>query len=373
MLQPTSIEEAAVAIREHTHAGKSVRARGGATKLRWGGAAPATNETVELDTRSLNQIVEHNSGDFTAVLDAGVSLQAAQAAFRTTGQLLAIDPPLGAANGATIGGVLATNDSGPLRHRYGSMRDLIIGITVVLSDGTVAKSGGKVIKNVAGYDLAKLFTGSFGTLGLIARLAVRLHPLPAATATVIGRSSSIDKLAAAALALCRLPLEADCLDVSWSQGSGSLLVRFAGAAAEQRARTAAARITGLDDVQTISDDAQVWANQRAGQRSAEGMVVKVSGRATDLPTVLRIAEAAGGTIVGRAGLGLSWITIPTGADVSALRQTLAPRACTVLDGAEHVGDPWPSVELGVLALMRRVKDRFDPSATFRRGAFVGGI
>ena len=100
--------------------------------------------------------------------------------------MLALDPPLGDERRATIGGVMATADSGPLRHRYGGIRDLVVGVTVALSDGTLAKSGGKVIKNVAGYDLAKLFAGSYGTLGLIVRVAVRLHPLPPRTATAIG-------------------------------------------------------------------------------------------------------------------------------------------------------------------------------------------
>ena len=119
--------------------------------------------------------------------------------------MLALDPPLGAGGKATIGGVVATNDSGPLRHRYGSARDLVVGITVALSDGTVAKAGGKVIKNVAGYDLAKLFTGSFGTLGAILDLSLRLHPLPPATATAVGRSGDPAALAAAAAELSHAP------------------------------------------------------------------------------------------------------------------------------------------------------------------------
>ena len=150
-------------------------------------------------------------GDFTAVLEAGVPFAEAQELFGEHGQALAWDPPdLG---GATIGGIVATADSGPLRHRYGGVRDLVVGTTVVLSDGTIAKSGGKVIKNVAGYDLAKLFAGSFGTLGLIATISVRLHPDPAKTATVHGSSDDPDALQRAVAALTRLPLEADSLDV----------------------------------------------------------------------------------------------------------------------------------------------------------------
>ena len=161
--------------------GATVRFAGGRTKFDWGGPAPAD---VEISTLDLNEIREHNVGDLTAVLEAGVKLADAQAAFAAEGQMLALDPP---DLGATIGGVIATADSGPLRHRYGSVRDLVVGMTVALSDGTVAKSGGKVIKNVAGYDLAKLFTGAYGTLGAILQVAVRLHPVAPATVTAVGR------------------------------------------------------------------------------------------------------------------------------------------------------------------------------------------
>ena len=186
-----------------------------------------------LETGGLDRILEHNTGDFTAIVEAGVPLAQAQAAFAEHGQMLALDPALGGA--ATVGGVMATNDSGPLRHRYGSMRDLVVGATVGLSDGTLAKSGGKVIKNVAGYDLAKLFTGSFGTLGLIVRVAVRLHPLPPRTASAAGASDDPEVLGDAAIALASHPLEADCLDLDWRDGAGRLLVRFGSAAAPDQA------------------------------------------------------------------------------------------------------------------------------------------
>ena len=124
----------------------------------------------------------------------------AQATFAKAGQMLALDPPDG---GATVGGVVATADTGPLRARYGGPRDLVVGMRVALSDGTLAKSGGKVIKNVAGYDVAKLFTGSFGTLGAIVEVSVRLHPLPPETATATGASSDPDQLASGAAALAQ--------------------------------------------------------------------------------------------------------------------------------------------------------------------------
>ncbi len=358
-----TVEEAAAEIREHA----AVRPRGGGTKLGWG---PAGDEgAVDFDTRRLSRILEHNEGDFTAILEAGVPLAEAQAAFGAAGQMLALDPPLGAGDAATIGGVIAANDSGPLRHRYGGVRDLVVGITVVLSDGTIAKSGGKVIKNVAGYDLAKLFAGSFGTLGLIAKVAVRLHPAPARTATLTARSNDPGALGRAARGLAALPLEADSLDVGWEGDEGWLAVRFGSTTAAEQAEAARAHVDL--DVTLDDDDAGAWARRRALQRGE--LVVKVSGRPTDLENVIAEARRAGGTVVSRAALGLSWVSLPAGGDVAGLREALAPRACVVLDGAESVSDPWPSVDPGVLAVMERIKARFDPARAFKPGAFVGGL
>jgi glycolate oxidase FAD binding subunit len=353
-----TVEEAAEAIREH----EAVRPRGGGTKLRW---SPA-GDGWDLDTRGMNRILEHNEGDFTAILEAGVPLVEAQAAFGAAGQMLALDPPLG--SGATIGGVMATSDSGPLRHRYGGMRDLVVGVTVVLSDGTIAKSGGKVIKNVAGYDLAKLFAGSFGTLGLIARVALRLHPSPAHTATVTAASDDAKALAAAAARLAALPLEADSLDVSWRDGAVRLDLRFGGATARERAQAAREHV-GLDS-ELDEDDTERWAELRDRQRG--DIVVKVSGRPSDLPSLID-ALPDNGSLVSRAALGLSWVSLREPADVAPLRAAMAPRACTVLDGADRVDDPWPAVDPGALAVMRRVKERFDPAGAFRPGTFVGGL
>ena len=137
------------------------------------------------------------------------------------------------------------------------------------------------------------------------------------------------------------------------------------------ARAAADRVEGLTDVEVLTADEELWAHRRAAQRGE--LVLKVSGRPTDLPDVLRSAQAAGGRVASRAALGLSWIALPARADVGAIRRALAPRACTVLDGADQVSDPWPAVDPGRLAVMERVKARFDPARAFRPGAFVGGI
>jgi glycolate oxidase FAD binding subunit len=377
--RPASPEDAAALLRTLGEEGRTVRVRGGGTKLGWGaGGEPVA---VELETAGLARVLEHNEGDFTAVLEAGVPLAEAQATFAEAGQMLALDPPLGEGKPATVGGLVATADSGPLRHRYLGVRDLVVGITVALSDGTLAKAGGKVIKNVAGYDLGKLFAGSFGTLGLVVSVAVRLHPRPAETATAYGGAADATKLAGAALSLAALPLEADCLDVAWADGAGRVLVRFGGAAAERQAAAAEERLraAGLEDVRATADDEALWAAQRAGQRSADGAVLKVSGRPADLARVVDAAQGAGGRVVARAGLGLSWIALEgedLAARVGAVREALAPRACALLDAPADLRAavrPWPDPDPGALAVMRRIKERFDPARIFHPGAYVGGI
>ena len=345
-MRPQSVQEAATLLRD---AKQPIRPVGGGTKP-W---LPARGEEP-LETGALDRILEHNIGDFTAVIEAGVPFEEAQRAFAEHGQRLSWDPP--DPGGATIGGIVATGDSGPLRHRYGGVRDLIVGITIVLSDGTVAKAGGKVIKNVAGYDLAKLFAGSMGTLGLIASVSVRLHPLPEQTATTKFETDSPDQLLEQVLTLAKRPLEADCFDVVWEKGKGRLLMQFSGAAALEQASRAG-------DVADID-----WGDVRALQRGP--VVLKVSGRPTDLPDVIRAADAAGATVVSRAALGLSWLAFDDPGQVATLREALAPRNCTVLDGADK--GQWPEDVPGQV-VMERLKARFDPSRIFRPGAFVGGI
>ena len=136
--RPESPEEAAELLRGLGDERRTVRPRGGGTKLGWG--APAEPAAVELETAGLSRVVEHNEGDLTAIVEAGLPLAEAQSLFNDSGQMLALDPPLGASDAATVGGMLAAADSGPLRHRYGGVRDLVVGITVALSDGTLARA-----------------------------------------------------------------------------------------------------------------------------------------------------------------------------------------------------------------------------------------
>jgi glycolate oxidase FAD binding subunit len=236
-----------------------------------------------------------------------------------------------------------------------------------------------VIKNVAGYDLGKLFCGSFGTLGAVLSVSVRLHPLPARTATALGVSEDPAALAAAAVSLARAPLELEALDVAWHSGRGGILARSGGVQARARAERVASlmREARLGELDVVEDDAELWARQRVGQRSAERALIRVAARPSALSAVLRAAEAAAATLVGRVTLGHSFIELDPDAVVSLQGQLPEGAVSVLLDAPASVGesvDPWgrppPEAEL---ALMRRVKARFDPACICSPGVFVGGI
>src|SRR2546425_1880233 len=174
VIEPGTERELAEILRLSNEAGLAVIPRGGGTKLGWGNSLARAD--VILSTARMTEIIEHAWADLTVTVEAGCTVQRLQETLGQHGQRLALDPLW--PEKATVGGVLCTNDSGALRLRFGALRDLIIGVTIALPDGTLASSGGKVVKNVAGYDLPKLVTGALGTLGVITRAVFRLHPLP---------------------------------------------------------------------------------------------------------------------------------------------------------------------------------------------------
>ncbi len=196
----------------------------------------------DLTTEGLDRVLEHDPGDLTCTVESGLRLSTLRDELARTGQRLSLDPP----GDPTIGALLATNVSGPLRHRFGAPRDLVLGVTLVLADGTIASSGGKVVKNVAGYDLARLVCGSRGRLALIGRASFRLHPLPTATATVVVET---DDAAAVVARLLRSQLQPSALDVLHP---GRVVVLFEGSVRGVEAQVAAAHAlvggSSADDV-----------------------------------------------------------------------------------------------------------------------------
>ena len=212
---PSSTAEASALMRAAASAGLAVVPRGAGTGLSWG--APPTRCDLVVDLRLMDQVIEHAAGDLVARVQAGVTIGQLAAVLASAGQQLAVDAP----DDATVGGVVATGTAGPRRFRYGAPRDLLIGLTVVRADGVIAHSGGKVVKNVAGYDLGKLFSGSQGTLGLITEATFRLHPRPAAVAWVTGEFEPANRAGAVAAVASAAgsALVPSAVELDWPGGS----------------------------------------------------------------------------------------------------------------------------------------------------------
>jgi glycolate oxidase FAD binding subunit len=223
-------------------------------------AAAAEGRTVrigaDLDAAGMDSVLEHESGDLTCTVEAGIRLSALAAALAPSRQRLSLDPP----GDPTIGACLAENLSGPLRHRFGAPRDLVLGVTLVLADGTIVNAGGKVVKNVAGYDLGKLVCGSHGRLAFIGRVSLRLHPDPVAAAAVVVEKDDAASVAAALLASQLVPSAVDILH------PGRVAVLFEGGAAAVAAQVAATRAL----VGGAETDGSVWAESRSLQGAALG-------------------------------------------------------------------------------------------------------
>jgi glycolate oxidase FAD binding subunit len=266
----------------------------------------------DLSTEALARVLEHEAGDLTCTVEAGIRLSVLQEALRPAGQRLSLDPP----GDPTIGACVARRLSGPLSHRFGTPRDLVLGVTVVLGDGTVASSGGKVVKNVAGYDLGKLLCGSEGRFGLLARVALRLHPLPAASATLVVET---DDPGGVVRVLRGSQLQPSALDVLHP---GRVAVRLEGSerAVAAQVMNAKALVGGA-----TADDA-VWDEARERQGRALG---RLRFAPRDLSGVLSTLDEA----VVRPAAGLAYVPRRVGGVPDAAARTLYRALKTRLDPA----------------------------------------
>jgi glycolate dehydrogenase FAD-binding subunit len=379
---PGSTAEAAAVVRVAAAEGLAVVARGAGTKLGWG--TPPRRLDLIVDTRRLDRIVEHAAGDLVVVAQAGVPL--AELGERLAGdrQRLAVDEVV---PGTTVGGMLGTGVTGPRRLQAGAVRDLVLGVTMVRADGVVAKAGGKVVKNVAGYDLAKLVTGAYGTLGLVTEAAFRLHPIPPAAAYVSVRlpdPASAYQAVQRALHAQWVPAAIE-LDRPEPGGPVEAAVLVEGTEAGVTARAEQAVAT-LGEGAARIDRPGWWGMLPAG--SDRGVLVKATTELTGTGRLLegidRAAVAAGTTaaVRGSGGVGVFHAALPgtdpaaVAAFVKALRDA-APAwqgSVVVLAAPAPVRsevDSWGPVS--GLDLMRRVKEQFDPDALLAPGRFVGGI
>jgi glycolate oxidase FAD binding subunit len=374
-IAPANQRELAAALKDSSGAGLAIRPRGGGTKSDWGN--PPSRVDAILSTERLDRIVEHVWGDLTVTVEAGCTVAKLQEALAVHGQRLAVDVLW--PDRATIGGILSTNDSGVLRLRYGALRDLVIGVTLALADGTLAESGGKVVKNVAGYDLPKLATGAMGTLGVITQAVFRLHPLPRSSRTLVMRAPDLATMEWLILAIQDSKLAHSALQLRMSAGSepeADLLLEGTDAGIEAQ-HALVVKLAQNASVTVASDAAHsdgVW-RTRQELWDESGAIAKFSVLPGDIArTIATILETSHdwSVVVQATGLGF----LRTDADLAKLRVGIESSggSLTILrqpaDAApvEAWGNPGDA-----LPLMRALKREFDPLGTLNPGVFVGGI
>jgi len=395
---PTSTQEASALLAAATELGLATVPRGSGTKLHWGRPPDQCDLVIEMTGSS--RVTEHAAGDLTATVQAGRSLERLAGVLAAAGQRLALDPPVAGPAGSrgTVGGALAAGAAGPLRLRYGTARDLLIGITIVLADGTIARSGGKVVKNVAGYDLGKLLAGSRGTLGLITEATFRLHPMPAAAAYVTAQNAppGVPGLLAAALEPSVSPVAAE-IDWPHTDALVSVGVLLEGDPAGVSGR-AAKLADKLDEAGgsavTLSAEPPSWWGTH-GAAAAGGTALQIAFWPGNLGATLAAIQATAdqaeldAAVGGSAAAGVLALCLPAAgattaaavaAFVTALREAVGHgssenRASVVVQHAPHavlqLVDPFGYVPS--LSLMRAVKAQFDPGRMLSPGRFAGGI
>ena len=367
----------------------SIVPRGGGTKLCWG-SKPTRLDAV-LSTALLPAPVEHCAGDLTVSMAASARLASVNRLLADDRQWLPLDPSF--PDRATIGGIVATNDSGPRRHRYGTPRDLIIGVEVALADGRTAKGGGRVVKNVAGYDLPRLLCGSFGSLAIITRTIFKLVPIASASRTLVATADRARQLTDLALAVAAAPLTASAIELQ--SHPWKLLVRIESSARAVDQQAAIARKlaeTSGTSIAIATDDAEaaLWRKHEdhlPAFRDLPPTVVRLSALPTQLGELVDIADRVlqqaelEWRLVGRAALGVVYVAIngSAGQDISghiaAVIKELR-RQATTRGGSAVVVSTSPAVKTAVdpwgdmgdaLKLMRAVKARFDPNDVLNPG------
>jgi glycolate oxidase FAD binding subunit len=375
VVSPSTQAEVAAVLAVADELGAAVLPRGGGTQT--GIGARPERYDIALDLRRIDAVVEHEPADLTITVEAGRRLSDVQRLLGESGQWLPLDPAL--LDEATIGGILATNASGPARVRYGSPRDLVIGMTVALANGELVKSGGRVVKNVAGYDMAKLHIGAFGTLGVITQASFKVAPLPVANA-FIRISGSLEALAGLSLKVIDAGLPVLGLTLSnLDAGSGwALTARFAGgSAAVERSRRETNALASDAGLSLEDIDSATWA---ASSAVSGPLRVRVTVRSTDLADICGAIAAARGRVVGMPGVGVAQAAWDASPGVVALQDLR--RRCESSGGAlvfEQASselkselDVWGDAR-GAFGLMRQLKEQFDPHRVLNPGRFVGGL
>jgi glycolate oxidase FAD binding subunit len=395
-VRPRTLNEAREAMARAAREGARILFVGGGTELELG--APPSVVDLKFHTDGLDRVVEHAPLDQIVIVEAGVRVGVLQALLSTKGQMLALDPPW--PDRATIGGVVATNAFGPRRTRYGSIRDLIIGISIVRADGTAARGGGKVVKNVAGFDVPKLMVGSLGTLALITTVTFRLHPLPESSTTLLFGELDAESVRRLRLAIRQAQLEPGAVAALVREGGADLgvrfdarfelAVRFEGFKAgveQQTARLLELAQSWEPEKLDAASARDFWARHDWSREAPASFRAKVAARPSEvermvngvLASLFPVLEQPRATYYPTLGLGFVAGDVRVGASVAkavaAARESLPGGTVTIQAAPAEVrqavevwGPPPPA-----LSLMNSVKERLDPAGRLAPGRFVGGI
>ena len=387
IVEPPDAERLAATLAWAAREELRVVVRGGGTVLGWG--PPPSAVDVILSTRWLDAVVEHRHGDLTATVQAGAPLGRVNRELGRHGQWIPLDLPW--PERATIGGIVATNESGPRRHRHGAPRDLIIGMSLARADGRLVKAGGIVVKNVAGYDLSRLLTGSFGCLAVIVSATFKLAPLAPASRTVAVEPPGLNGVGPLVADLLARQLAPDAVELQLPPLR--LLIRFESVepAAEQQAANAAKLAedhNGKVEVLAGDEEAALWEAHAKRPWEGAGAVIKLSILPGDLTATLTWLADATTThrleyeLVGRASLGVLYLRLDGDAEAQARlvmelrgRLPIGRGSAMIMRGAPHLKslvDVWGPIGDG-LRIMREVKRRFDPTGILNPGRGPGGL
>lgn len=398
VLEPDDVAGVVAAVGAAARHGAALVPAGNGTHL--GIGWPPARPAVALSTRRLARVLAHDAGDMTVRVEAGVTVAALNAALAPAGQWLPLDPPREQA--MTVGGLIAADRNGPLRLAFGGVRDWLIGLRAVMADAAVVRGGGQVVKNVAGYDLPRLFAGSFGTLGVLVEATFKVRPRLAGLALCEWTAPSLPEALARAQAVLASdvrPVLLEAVNESAAEALGldsgaSLLIGCAGSPAHLAAQVERlAELSGAAAVRHAPErgDALLRALREFSQPADDdALVIRLSALPTALATL--VAEIEAGAVAARvvaeiaahAGSGVAWCQLLGAPDEAALgRLAETARAAAHRHGgwavfesmpAELRGrlDPW-GFDTPALAIMRRVKTALDPHGLFSPGRFVGGV